>query len=51
MEILVYAVEIISYKSFSLAVSFFSVFFASHLFRQLAAVFTDILEGLTLIAL
>jgi len=48
MEILVYAVERISYKSSSLVVSFFSAFFASQLFRQRTGVFTDILEGLTL---
>lgn len=50
MEILVYAVERMSDKSSPLAVSFFSAFFASQLFRHLADVFTDILEGLTLIA-
>ena len=50
MEILVYALERMSDKSSSLAVSFFSAFFASQLFRQIAGVFTDILEVLTLIA-
>lgn len=49
LEILVYAVERISDNT--LAVSFFSAFFVSQLFRQRTGVFTDILEGLTLIAL
>jgi hypothetical protein len=51
MEILVYAVERVSDKSSCLAVSFFSAFFASQLFRQLTGLFTDMLERLTLIAL
>jgi len=41
MEILVYAVERISDKSSSLAVSFFSAFSASQLFRQLTGVQDD----------
>ena len=51
IEVLVYTVERISDKSSFLAVSFFSAFSVSQLFRQLTGVFTDILEGLTLIAL
>jgi hypothetical protein len=51
IEVLVYTVERISDKSSFLAVSFFPAFSVSQLFRQLTGVFTDILEGLTLIAL